>query len=149
MGTVMQAPQSSALCLDERGGLRERLRGDGHSRLLLQLHLQASELVQKQRAPQRGLLLRHLHDVGGVILGQELVHLLLAVAGGLPDDEIAGLDVRTGAAHLEPEGGLDQGAGIARQHLLRIRDGELRAGAEPHRYGAGGQDQVLGDEDAE
>ncbi len=144
----MQALQGTAFGLDNGGGLGQPLGGDGHPRLCFQLRLQAPRLLQKQLPSQPGLPLGHLHDIGGVIPGEEFIHLLLAVARGLPDNEVAGLHVGAGATELEAEGGLDEGAGVAGQHLLGIGDGELRARAEPHRYGAGGHDQVLRDKNA-
>ena len=76
------------------------------------------------------LHLGHIHDIHGDILSQDLVSLLLSVAGGLPHIHVCDPEEGTGLPKPCSHGSLDQGAGICRKDRLSIRHPELGAAAE-------------------
>jgi hypothetical protein len=83
-----------------------------------------------------------------VLLGQNFKHLLLAVASGLADDEVARLHIGTGAPQLESERRLDQSTGIARQYFFGNGYGKLGSCAEADGDGPGRPAEFLRDENA-
>jgi len=93
--------------------------------------------------------LGQVHDIQVLHQGfQDLIGLLLAVTGILPDDDVACLQIGAHLAQLEAEGGFDEGAGVPRQDRFRPGEIELRPGAQPHGHPIDGQDQLLRNEDA-
>ena len=66
---------------------------------------------------------------------QKLEHLFLAVAGGLPDQEVRRLEIRTGVRKGVPVTGLDQRAQTSREDLLGRGYGGLLLAAQTHGNG--------------
>ena len=116
---------------------------------LFELGDQPLDLRAPERAVLRPLHLRQLHDVHGGHLGEQLVRLLLAVAGGLADDQVGDFSVGADLAQLEAHGRLDEGAGVLGQQPLDLAVGPLGAGAEPDAWPAQGADDLLGHVEAE
>ncbi len=153
MGSALRAScsrrQGSLLCLDlgcsgSEGGRVDPAPGDRFHLAHERLYLAYEEL-----AGGGGLGLWHFHYVGGMVLGKDLEHLLLAVAGGLAHDEIRALNIRARAVQLESERGADQRAGVARDQALAVGNREVCPGAQSHRHSARREDDLLRHVDAE
>jgi hypothetical protein len=145
----VQALQGAAAGVDGLHGRGEVLDRDLLSGQLFKLPHVAKHLCLPQGPGRFRLGLGHLHDVHGRVLGKGLVGLLLAVAGGLADDEVAGLGVGAQAGQLEADEGLDQRAGVARHQRLGLLAARVGPGAQADLHGVHGQGQLLGHEDAE
>ncbi len=138
-----QAQQGLPLGVDHFDRLAQRVLGDLSSRKLLEARSQAAHLFPPQAAVGVRLTLRQLHHVHGLEVIQDLVVFLLAVAGGLAHQQVAGLDVRAYLGQLETQRGLDEGADVTGQVLLGLLGGDLGPGTEAHADAAGGDDQLL------
>ena len=97
----------------------------------------------------RALHLRHVHDVGGLVGAEDLVGLLLAVAGGLAHVHVGHAEVRARMAEVRAERGLHQRAHAGGQHLFTGRHPELAAAAQPRDRAAACDDDLVGNVDAE
>ena len=97
----------------------------------------------------RALFLRHLEDVEIPARGENIPGLLLGIAGRLADGQVLDRSIRAGVGQREAQGGLDQGADVAGEDLLGIRNRQGRPAAEGHGDGPQGQDELIGDVDAE
>ncbi len=88
--------------------------------------------------------LRQVQDVHRLEVGEQLIHLLFAVAGGLADDQIR--EVREGALLRvgEAVGRLDERAEVRRQDLLGVGDDLVGRAAQAHRRGTGRVDDLHG-----
>lgn len=96
-----------------------------------------------------GLDVGNIHDVHGLLRAEELVGLLLAVAGVLAHHQVARLDVGADAPQLEAVEALDERTGVVGDVLLHLVRGPVGAGAESHRDASGGHDDFLGHVEAE
>ena len=85
---------------------------------------------------------RQFEDVHRPRLGHQLVHLLLAVAGGLAHHQVGHFEKRVAAKQVVAVGRLDQRAEIGGQVLLGGGNGFRRAAAEADRHAAGRHDQL-------
>ena len=85
---LRQALELAAAGVDLLDGLAEVLDGDLVAGQFLDLRLEVADLLLPQGTAGGPALVGHFHDIDRLVLGQELEHLLLAVAGGLADDEV-------------------------------------------------------------
>lgn len=83
------------------------------------------------------------------VLGQEVPGFLLGVASRFANGQVLDRRERAGVGQGQADGGLDQRADIAGQHLFGVRDGSGRPAAERDRDRPEGQHDLLGDIDAE
>ncbi len=72
-----------------------------------------------------------------------------AVTGVLSYDHVGRFDKRTDLAQLKPEGGFDQGTGVAGQKFFHLVHGKISACAEPHNRGICCAYDLLRHKDAE
>ena len=135
--------------IHQSDGFLEGRRSNGLSGHFLDLVFEAKDFRLPQFAVARLLHLRDFHDVDRGIIAEDLVGLLLAVAGRFPHHQIAGFDVGAEARQLETDEGFDQGAGISGQDLLGGLFSGFRPGAKPHLNRIYRQHDFLGDKHAE
>ena len=95
------------------------------------------------------LHLGQIHDVHGNIFAQNLVCLLLAVAGGFTDVHISNPEEGAGLAQSCADGSLDQGAGSLGQNGLAVGNPELGAAAQTGDDTVGSDDNFIGNIDTE
>ena len=124
--------------------MADSLFGDGGLKLLLELFLKADDLAAVHRNALLRLAVGQFDNVDGLELGEQLVHLLLAVAGRLADDEIGEVEewalIRLGKAVAR----LDERAQVARQILFRVGNGLVGDGAQSHHGSAHRVRDLLG-----
>ena len=95
---------------------------------MLAYHLdEAVDLAPPVRLARGSLHARRLDHERVLELAEQLARLLLSVAGGLADDQIGGLAIRTDSGELEAEEGLDKGACVARKVPLGSLCPDVRA----------------------
>jgi hypothetical protein len=136
-------PQGLAAGVELHHGLPQGVRLDLPAGDLLHLVLEGPDFLEPELIIPFLLALRKLHHIQGHVFAQQLPGLLLAVAGGLPDHQVADLDVRTQPGQLETDRGLDQGAQVAREDLLGRRDGNFGSATQPNADAASRQDDLL------
>ena len=78
----------------------------------------------------------------GFDVGEQLVHLLLAIAGGLAQDHVAEVGEGAFVGEREAVGALDERAEVFRQHGLGIGDGFVVHAAQAHRTRSRGVHQL-------
>ena len=86
--------------------------------------------------------LRKMQNVRALELVEQLVHLLLAVAGGLADDHIAKVRKRALLRIGKTVGRLDERAEVCRQHLLGLGNHLVGCTAQGHACSARGIDNL-------
>ena len=86
--------------------------------------------------------LRQVQNVRALELVEQLVHLLLAVAGGLADDHVAKVRKRALLRIGKTVGRLDERAEVCRQHLLGLGNHLVGRTAQGHTRGARGIDNL-------
>ena len=125
------------------------LLGDGGLEAPLQLLLEPDDLPAVHGDALLGLPVGQLDDVDGLEIRQHLIHLLLAVAGGLAYHQIGEVEEGTLVRLGEAVAGLDEGTQVPGQILLGVGDGLIRHGTQAHHCGAHGTGQLLGEVGAE
>ena len=129
--------------VSERDGGRKLFVGDRGAAELFQPLLERRDLMFPELEAQRVFpALRQLHHVRGAQLAQQLVHLLLAVAGGLADDQVTEVEVGTGVGEGESIAGFYERAEVARQVLFRRGDRFFAGAAQRDGDAARGVDQL-------
>ena len=86
--------------------------------------------------------LRQMQNVRALELIEQLVHLLLAVAGGLADDHVAKVRKRALLRVGKAVGRLDERAQVCRQHLLGLGNHLVGRAAQGHARSARGIDNL-------
>jgi hypothetical protein len=125
------------------------LLGDGGLEAPLQLLLEPNDLPAVHGDTLLGLPVGQLDDVDGLEIRQHLIHLLLAVAGGLAHHQIGEVEEGTLVRLGEAVAGLDEGTQVPGQILLGVGDGLIRHGTQAHHRSAHGTGQLLGEVGAE
>ena len=110
--------------------------GDGGLKVGFQLFLELDNLLGPQLQALGALGVWQLHSVHWLELTEVFVHLLLAVAGGLADNQVGEVEVRAFVGLGKAVAGFDQRAEVARQVLFRVRDGFIRGGAQAYDAGS-------------
>ena len=119
--------------------------GDGDAVELLEALLEQAALLAPAGALVGALAaLRQVQDMHRLEVGEQLVHLLLAVAGGLADDQVGEVRERALLRVGEAVGRLDERAEVGGQDLLGVGDDLVGCAAEAHGRGAGGVDDLHG-----
>ena len=146
---LIEVAQGQAVLVGKVHLLAQLFLGDLDAEFFFQLVFEGDDLLAPELAAHRGLAVWQLHDVGILDLAEHLVHLLLAVAGGLADNQVGEVEEGALLGLGKAVAGFDQRAEVARQVLLRFRDGLVGEGAQADRDGAGGHDDLGGGVGAE
>ena len=140
---VVQAHHGATDAVAFAHRLAQRLVGDLHIEALLELLFeQLAFLVPDVAGVGAVASLRQLHDMHRLDVGKQLVHLLLAIAGGLAQDHVAEIGERALVGEREAVRALDERAEVFRQHRFGIGDGLVIHAAQAHRACARGIDQL-------
>ena len=149
LAAVIDALHGFALLVVDADGLSELFHGDGVAGEFFHLLGKLCDLLFPFQDVLLALHLGNVHDIHGHVFAQNLIGLLLAVAGGLSDVHIRDAEERTCSAETGADAGLDQGAGALREHSLAAGDPELGAATEAGDNAVGRHDDLVGDIDTE
>ena len=146
---LIEVAQGQAVLVGQMYLFAQLFLGDLDAEFFFQLVFEGDDLLAPELAAHRRLAVWQLHDVGILDLAEHLIHLLLAVAGGLADNQVGEVEEGALLGLGKAVAGFDQRAEVARQVLLRFRDGLVGEGAQADRDGAGGHDDLGGGVGAE
>ena len=108
---------------------------DLSAELLLNVFSESQELSLIELESLFALRIRQIHDEYVLEVAHQLVHLLLAVACVLADNDVAEIEERTLVLFRESIAGLDERTEVGRKIFLSSRDGLARSRAKAYRRG--------------